>query len=176
MRETFLWYCFYIESKDMDKDFELYAYTDSKKLAKRFQKERDMTKFIMKTYYLTVDEVHNLAENYNEMYLEIFQGKTKVNTDGFHIVEFSMVVTKMEKLNVLNFTSDLIFAKLWLLTNIDPKCFRPEYSEALDVLGYTDGYEYFYSDKESKKSLLEFGFEPDFLSTFLHFYKDLMKA
>lgn len=177
MNETFLYYCFYLESNDINKPYELYAYTDSKKLAKRFKQERDMKKFIYQPYRLNIQEIHDITKNYREMYLETLTGKTKINHIGSPIVEFSIVVTKMEKLNVINFISDLIFSKLWLHTSIDPKYFKSEYQKALKEIGYTDGYEYFYSkNKDSTKSILEFGLEPDFLNTFLSFYKELMRV
>ena len=79
---TYNYWLFYEKSNG-----ELYAYTDSKKLYKQFKEERDMSKFTSKKFKLTKEEIHNITNDFGELYLKKVKLKTRNNQNKIKEIE-----------------------------------------------------------------------------------------
>lgn len=177
MNERYKYWLIYLKSADVDVELELYAYTDNKKYMKQFQLERNMKRFIVIKKFLTKEEVHMLAEHYNQLYLMKFEGKTRVDAKDY-IREFSIIVTKEEHQNIISVCADVIMCKILAFVEYDPRYFKEKYLKALAVSGYNSIYMYItgYSNYEEETSFDDVTqeFEPDYLSAFFNIYSELL--
>lgn len=175
MNDQYKYWLIYIKSTDINIDLELYAYTDKKSYMKQFKMERNMNKFVIIEKNLSKEEVHRLTVDYNTLYLLQLKGRTRLNSKNY-IGNFSIVVTKEERLNVVNVCSDVILSKIWATIEYRPNIFKKKYQTALLLMGYTDAYKYLSLDfcSNSRFEDIAAEFEPDYLNTFLSIYSDLM--
>lgn len=177
MNERYKYWLIYLKSTDIDVDLELYAYTDRKKYMKQFRVERNMKRFVILEKHLTKEEVHTLADEYNQLYLMKFEGKTRVDSKDY-IREFSIVITKEEHQNIISVCADVIMCKIFAAVEYDPRIFKEKYLKALNVSGYTNIYKYitvdFNSEEETSFDDISQEFEPDYLSAFFNIYSELL--
>lgn len=145
---------------------ELYAYTESHRLAKGFEAVRDMEKFYKKEVVITPEERKALFEEHQESLLSM----QKLKGIG---EDYPMVMTSMEWLCVESRASNLLIVQLPLLTEINPMIFTEEYLDAFRILGYTDVYKYSH-DPNADYSLWSI-FAPNTLFIFLELYGDTLR-
>ena len=163
---TYIYWLFYEKSNG-----ELYAYTDSKKLYKQFKEERDMSKFTSKKFKLTKEEIHNITNDFGELYLKKVKLKTRNNQNK--IKEIEMVLSKIEYDSVLNVEYDLLLCGIYTYCWVPASIFKISILLALKELGYHDVYKHMtnnlnYVDKP------EFIKDADELGIFLRHYGDTL--
>lgn len=150
----------------LNDDDSLYAYTDDKKLAKRFKHERNMKLFTCKKVKLDKEGVKYLAEDVNDGILHLATLHTK-DADG-KTYDIKLVISKMEEYTVMVEGGDLVASKLMVYAWTPLEIFSPKLRKSLKVLGYKDC-----SDQ------ITFGYEsdiftPDDLGIFLKHYGDTL--
>ena len=128
------------DNKTSDKELTLYAFTDKKNYAKRFEKERDMNQFKKKIVDLSSDQIKYLLDEYSHcdlipLRIEIYDEKTN---SSFHK---KFMVTKNEN---NHFTSNKFMGETNLYTHCwtPPFIFKKKIQKALDDIGYTYGFNY----------------------------------
>ena len=118
----------------LKKDGSLYAYTDSKKLAKSFMEQRNLNKFYTKKVTLDKEGISYLAREYQnqilieKMYFAFIRDKRRM-------IRFPWVVTAAEDLMVNSYISQAtinIYNSAWYPINI----FNDELQRALRELRY----------------------------------------
>ena len=119
-------------------DDYLYAYTNDKSISETFEKQRNMSKFYRVTKKMTSEDVHNLAEDYQCMIVEMvpveFYDK---DTDESYTVQYALTTTeKLDFIYYMSNTSITIYKNAW--TN--PLIFNDEIQKALFNLNY---YKYY---------------------------------
>jgi hypothetical protein len=137
---------------------ELYAWTDKKSIAKRFESERLMSRFIKQVEH--EDETcEDFYKDYPQEFLTEYPFKTLI--DGVKVVAIPKVITGREKLDVINSSTMIWEVYLHTYEDIPRKIFSNEVYKALEILGYnTNFYTTLYKDE---------------LSTFIHLYGKLLK-
>lgn len=173
MNKEIKYYLFYLIERDENQieiSRKLYAYTDDKKIAKKFKEERDNNQFHMVTMYPSKEEIHDIALEYKDLILsdkglKFFNSKTGVSTPG------SLVMTREEYLTVHRRASSLILQELPIHTWISPYIFKQKTFEALDTLGYVS----FYKEIESGYSEDEISVVADEVAIFIHYFGKTLK-
>lgn len=149
-------------------DFYVYALTNNKKYAKRFRKERDMTKF---SVLILNTDIESKMDLYSGAALELID-----YSDGNKSVE--LLSTSIE----YDFTSDAkytIFEKL--TTDIDPRTMtfrmislKEKYAEALHAIGVDDlafSLENYFQGIESEDPIVEVSKFKIYCTVFSDLYK-----
>lgn len=150
-----------------------YAYTEHKSYAKRFMKERNMSRFYCKEKFLTISELSSLAYRNQGGILEEKRGKTKKDGHGTKLVNFSIIVTSNEKINITNRCVAAIGVSLWTNITVNPCVFKKDIQDALDIICYSSGYKMINSPNDSLCTFVDM--QPDFLTAFIHYYSDILK-
>ena len=139
------YYMYKIIRKD---GFDLFAFTDKKKYAKKFEKQRNMNLFRKKKAYLSSGQIEFLLGNYPEcdlvnLNIDIFNEKD----DSSFKEEF--IITKSEN---MEFTNKSVMADINIYTHcwIPPMIFKKDIREALYTLGYCDLYRKISNNKYDK--------------------------
>lgn len=114
--------------------YDIYAFTDNKKIANNFKKTRNMKKFFCKKKKLDREEYNELIRHYMENELEMFEGTTK----GKHytIETFSLVITRREKRTCQSMGSLILNENLYQYAWGSPNVFKDKYKNALKHLQY----------------------------------------
>lgn len=174
--KLYKYYFYYIKS-DNDKP-ELYAYTDNKELAKEFEIQRNMEIFSRVKHKLTRKALNDLVKEYPELSLELVTGYTKNNSYKSDSVEFHLVMTNVEKMSIISEYDNVINAKLWALTQNDPRLFNKDIKKALSYIDYEYGYaNYFSSNPELISRYYDYicDYEMDLFGVFISIYGKLLK-
>lgn len=104
--ETFRYYLIYYEDIDETK---LYAFTNKKKLAEEFIRQRQNSKFILKKKDMSSYEAMNIERIYPTLYLLVFEFSTQDNSDILNVKNGSLILTAKEKSECVSRLSELIF-------------------------------------------------------------------
>lgn len=155
----------------------LYGYTLTKKMAKMWEKQRNMKLFKKETKILTEEALNNLYSLFKSGQIVIYSDKT-MNPD-FTIDPFEIAITHFEKAQIKMESAHLIYTTLRNISHPDSIFFfiKP-IRDLLLQIGYV---EYFYpSSVQSEDDELPFGTDlfpirADDLYTFIHIYKSLLK-
>lgn len=145
--------------KDIKK---LYAYTDDKKLAKRFREIRVESLFFEKAVYLDVDEIRELHEECSECRLVLYDFDYKG-------IEFP--ITELEKLQVEHLAIQSIL-NLGLLM-YPPELFTQEVQSALANVSYTKIYNYY--RKKNNITICDI-IKPNYFLYFIYLFGDTLKV
>lgn len=168
MKEYKYWF-YYLKD-----DKTLYAYTDQKELARKFESTRDMNIFYKIKKVISKDALNSLAEEYQNKYLNEYELNTYDTNTGYKCKVY-IVMTQEEYMTVL--ASDAgILVGLNSHCFYDPRIFKDEIQEALNEIYY----KYFFTSISSGKAILyEFdenvNLTIDQLGVFLAFYGLYMK-
>lgn len=129
-RKFYKYYISYLKE-----DGEVYAYTDDKKLAKKFKRTRNPDLFLHKVCQLTSEDLHELHIDYPGALI-------KVEPFLIEGVAVDIPLTQTESITVMNYSAKLI-VELPSVATINPDIFSDEVYEALKTIGYVDCYKYF---------------------------------
>lgn len=131
-----------------DDDYDLYSYTDDKKISEMFESQRNMKKFKKITKKLDTKGIHELAEDYQGLILEIFTINF-YDYDNDKTIPVKYALTTMEKLDFIYYSSNTsltVYKNVW--TN--PLIFNKEIRNALFDLNYHKYYLYIAESLSSK--------------------------
>ena len=136
------------DSLPSGKGYQLYAFTDSKKIAKRFETQRDMSLFKKQTVTLESDQIKYLLEEHGQSSLV----SMKINIEDLkQDLSFNQkfVVTKHE---YAGFQSKIATVGIYTYTHAwyPPRIFNKHIQKSLDILGYTYMNDYI-SGEESRE-------------------------
>lgn len=136
--KTYKYWLYYKINDDETDSYDLYAYTNDKSISEIFEKQRNMGKFYRAIKKMTTEDVHDLAENYQCMIVEMvpieFYDK---DTDESYTVQYALTTTeKLDFIYYMSNTSITIYKNSW--TN--PLIFNDEIQKALFNLNY---YKYY---------------------------------
>lgn len=115
--------------------YDIYAFTDNKKLADKFKKTRNMKKFFCKKQKLDRAAYNDLIRYYMENELEMFEGTTVGK--GYTIEIFKLVITRREKRTCQSLGSLVLNERLYTYAWDSPKLFKEKYRKALDTIQYS---------------------------------------
>lgn len=149
----------------------IYAYTDVKDYEKEFKLTRDMSKFIIKKYKLTRQEIHQLIENEPTKYLKEIEGITK--DENFNCVPFHLVVTEEERIHIDRICNSAISVNIFIYAWDNPYIFKDKYIESLEKIGYLSIYNSISEDGTEISTDTPL-IEPDLLSCFLKEFRNLI--
>lgn len=161
-------YYFFYEVEEGEEP-ELYAYTDDKSLAKEFELERDMNIFFKKKTEITKDEVNILAKDYKEMRLSILEGYTKDINNISKLIDFSLVVTELEKLTIISKYDEIINYDLCVYSRNTPFVFKKDIFKALEYLDYNYNFMIMY-EPESADDYYQYDYELDLFGAFVYLF------
>jgi hypothetical protein len=129
----------YFEGSPLSDKYPLYAYTDKKKYARRFMKERDMHQFVHLTIERDGDEVDKWCKKHQGQELQISKLQTYVykNTNK-QTIKFVPVLLTNSELNFVLESIDSGGMMHYIAPKIiQPSIFKSSIEECLDHLGYT---------------------------------------
>lgn len=115
--------------------YDVYAFTDSKKLAREFKKTRNMKMFFCKKQKLDRAAYNDLIRYYMENELEMYEGTT--TGEHYTIEVFKLPITRREKRTCQSLGSLAMNEQLYLYAWKSPRLFKDKYRKALDVIQYT---------------------------------------
>lgn len=154
---------------------ELYAYTDTKEYKDQFISERNMDKFICKKKLLTMDEVHKITYNYNELFLVRKKLRTK-NEEG-KLYELEMTITKLEYTCIMTEGYYLLLSSIYAYAWTPPNIFNKEIQKSLEIIGYKYCFDEINGSSESLKFMSarpQFIKSVDDLGIFIRSYGDTL--
>lgn len=146
---------------------DIYAYTDNKKYAKKFEEIRDLNKLKKVKKRLTREEVNYLADAYQDRYLktENFKVYDKYNMQYY---EMEIILSTVESITVSNNKVRLSTVDLYNECTVSPRYFTDDIVKALKCIGYQDLYLMYQGfDNLANKSAIP---KPDSLGIFLQYY------
>lgn len=146
---------------------EIYAYTDNKKYAKKFEEIRDMNKLKKVKKKISKEELNYLADAYQDRFLktEIFKVYDKYNMKYY---DMEIILSTVESITVSNYKVRLSTIDLFNNCAISPKYFGEDIVKALKCLGYQDLHlMYEGHDELANQSTIP---KPDSLGIFLYYY------
>lgn len=136
--KTYKYWLYYKIDDEDDDTHSLYAYTNDKSIAAVFENQRNMDKFYKTTKNMTSIDVHNLAEDFQCMILEMQPVEFYDDeNDETYLVQYALTTT--EKLDFIYYMSNVsltIYKNAW--TN--PLIFNDDIQKALFTLNY---YKYY---------------------------------
>ena len=168
MKTEYKYHLFYLIHND--DDVELYAYTDDKKIAKRFREERDMNKFIYKVHYCNNSDIRRLHDEYPSCNLAIAEGSTKKRGQGSKEMKISLVMTDNEYHSIISEYDSLINLDFQTFARYSPLIFKKEIKHALNYIDYYHWYELF----EAGESDVGMDYEIDIFEAFMVYYGKLL--
>lgn len=167
--------------------YPLYAITCEKKLAKRFMKERNMDKFILRTDNDAEKEEYSyFANSHRSTVLELHKLDTVDVNDK--VISVEVLMTMNEYQYVEETMNVPLFDESWWYPMPMPNIFNKDIRKALRKLGYTQAYKLYLGTAEyGKKPLIpelineeddDYSAPPwmvDQLSYFISIFSDLFK-
>ena len=159
MKEPIKFYVYY-DTFDIP-DITVYAYTDDKKIAKKFEKTRDMKRFYKKVIKGTSEDRKTLLQDYADLELELY----KLCGKNFST---EIPITKWEKFTIVNMGYRSITIDIPLFCNIFPFIFANDIREALVALKYVEVYKFL--NGHNDLASLEEIFSVDTMELFLQEY------
>lgn len=175
-------YLFYrVATKTMNIDPPtLYAFTENKELADKFELTRDMKQFYLKKVKMNEEEFNKFRYDFGHCNLRLSGFTTRIKDFGKDIM--FLVTTEKEEESVY-LRADDILKELGKYTDMEAGYFNTEVMKALNQLNYYSLYK-FYSNDEN---YLYSGINPigvnhfdlnltyDMLNLFFFFYGDTLK-
>lgn len=154
------------------KFYDIYAWTQNKKLAKLYKTQRDMSLYNFIKTYLDKNEYKKLISDYSDKELE-YREIALIDQETNKKVNYKFAVSRIENINYIN---TKYMMNINLCTNIwtNPKIFVPKIYNALKTLGYVHIYNSIMKTPNNKKSFLddsiidEFGVLYEVLGETLH--------
>lgn len=155
------------------KDHQVYAYTTDKKLARKFEKIRDMSMF--RKIRIDKDDLKHLREKNGFSLTRLMEYDLSTYTYERGYFEVPMVITLDEKVRILG-VGDLYGRDqhLWAGSWVSPKIYKTDIVKCLDTLGYIDRFDELY-DMLNYGSTISFELPADELKRFIHFFGDTLK-
>lgn len=173
---TYTYWIFYVFKEYIDKeslpfvlDSDIYAYTDSKKIAESFKSTRNMKYFICRKVKLDKSEVHDLTKDFNNLYLQMLDGTCPVSGMGSKEVKFEIPVTKAEKISIETNCYNILTSQIYKYTWNNPFIFKDEYVESLANLRYIDFFKYI------KTGNTKYEYKPNLLNVFIKQFGFMLK-
>lgn len=157
--KTYKYYLFYLVENEYD---ELYAYTDEKKIYKRFLKEKNLNIFKVRKCHLTKEQVNYISQKYPTSRLIIKEGYTKEDKNPGIPVPISMVMTEDEEMSLISTFDSLINYELFVKSSADPYVFKQKVIEALDIFGYNYNYLYMNAPEKIDELYPNYQYDYDF--------------
>jgi hypothetical protein len=129
----------YFEDSILSDKYPLYAYTNKKKYAKRFMKERDMTQFVHIVIEREGDEVNAWMKKHQGQKLEVSKLQTYVNKNlNSQTIRLVPVLLTTSELNFVLENVDGGSMMGYVAPKvIEPSIFKSDVRECLDALGYS---------------------------------------
>jgi hypothetical protein len=182
----------YFEGSELSDKYPLYAYTEKKKYAKRFMKERDMTQFVHLIIERDGDDADKWIKKHQGQELQLSKLQTylfkNTNKQTIRLVPTLLTVSELNYLlesidsgSMMSYVAPKI---------IDPSVFKSNIRQCLDDLGYSGIANYvieqanFFSNSSSEVigpyyKASEFELDPmtyDQYGAFIIIYKDMLTA
>lgn len=126
---------FYTRGDINPSEYQLYAFTDDKSLAKKFIESRCMDRFYQKVVKMDRMNYSELIRSHMTCELELYEGLCILDSSST-CHKFSLPLTKYEKRRILTDESIILHEKLYSHVWADISILKDEYIEALWVLGY----------------------------------------
>lgn len=155
----------------------LYAYTDNKKIAKMFKKQRNPRFFRVEKRVLSKEDIHFLASVYPDRILMFSNGITKIGINKTR--KYTIAATRREiQLASYNATYMQLSIMPRLSGIIDPNLLKPHYRILLAFIGYwyyvaPDYWEQLQLESDIFKTI---DVEQDNLAHIIYLYGDLFKT
>lgn len=144
----------------------LYAYTDKKKYAKEWERERNMQIFRKEKKALTSEDVREITELHQNGRIRTFHGETYDAEMGDRTFQIALSGWEYEFLQM-----QWLFCEMTVLPSLDRPStigiFRKEFRTMLEKIGYRHLY---YDDLPFS----EYYLKPDFLRLFIHYFRPLL--
>lgn len=157
----------------------IWAYTDNKKLMKRFKNERNKSKFNITKFELDESEVTELSKHNPNKYLMDCDLPAK-DLKGPEIkTSVNLVLSHLEYDTTLRTAQGVIYSEIWRFTECNPYILKDKYLEALKLLNYVNGFNMLNATMETPLSMSyspasDDELSPDLLGTFLSLFGDTM--
>ena len=150
----------------------IYAFTDSKELAKNFRETRSMKLFYEKKYMM--DPIEHSQLLHDKMLRELRMVDCGTKTKDYKAVSFRIALTAKEE-NVLRAEETDFSYNLLTSKTFDPSIFTYEYRRALDTLLFTALYHYNQADdySDDASDILSECFGIDEFACLMALYGDL---
>lgn len=155
----------------------LYAYTDNKKIAKMFKKQRNLRFFRVEKKVLSREDIHFLASTHPDRILMFSHGITKIGINKTR--KYTIAATRRElQLAQCNATHMQLSIMPRLSGIIDPNLLKPHYRILLAFIGYwyyvaPDYWEQLQLESDIFKTI---DVEQDTLAHIIYLYGDLFKT
>lgn len=136
--KTYKYWLYYKIDEDNSESYDLYAYTNDKSISETFENQRNMSKFRRVIKKMTPKDIHDLAENYQCMIVEMVPVEFyDRENDESYTVQYALTTTeKLDFIYYMSNTSISVYKNSW--TN--PLIFNDEIQKALFNLNY---YKYY---------------------------------
>ena len=149
-------------------DGELYAYTDKKKYASLFHKFRNVEYFIERCLNLSKEDLKDLHDNNHGEMIELY------DFDLFNNISISLPITQSEKITIEHVGIQTVMVDLCRIAGAFPAdIFQKKIKKMLDSIAYSAYHDVWASGKMVRQNP---PLKPDYLTIFLHFYKDSVKG
>lgn len=146
MTQLYDYWVFYISPSMVDKSAvyvdsssHVYAYTDNKLYAEKFQEIHDMKHFTHKKFHMNQQDVHDLTLSERNKYIRMRQFQTKKNGAT---IEVPIAVTHDELSACESKMRNLIMKFSLKLQLINPLVFKNDIRKVLEQLHYDQFYKY----------------------------------
>lgn len=149
-------------------DGELYAYTDKKKYASLFRRFRNAEYFIERCLNLSKEDLKDLYDNNHGEIIELYDFELSNNRTML------LPITQSEKVTIEHVGIQTVMVDLCGIAGaFPPDIFKKKIRNMLDLISYSDYHDVWANGKVVKwKAPLK----PDYLTIFLHLYKDTVKG
>lgn len=170
------WFFYYKDPKQPNVlyDEDIYAWTDDKRLAKQFQKERNMDLFTLVKEELNYTDQRIIGEEYTDCLLEPYEMAmyNKDKTKRF-VVTFALTKEEVTTINVssMSLLVKNVYGNCWQ----NPIIFNDKLYEALEVLEYTKIYYNIISKNMYPMENDDIHLKPDIFSIFIRNYGKTLK-
>lgn len=158
-----------VDSLPFDMTTDIYAYTDSKKIAESFKNTRNMKYFACRKMKLDKSEVHDLTKDLTNAYLQNLEGRCPILGMGTKEITYNIPVTKSEKIVIETNCYNVISSQIFAYAFGTPFIFKEEYINALGTLKYIDCYKYIKTGDQSLQC------KPNLLNVFLKQFGFMLK-
>ena len=174
-------YLFYrVATKTMNIDPpSLYAFTENKELADKFELTRDMKQFYLKKVKMSEEEFTKFRYDFGHCNLRLSGFTTRIKDFGKDIV--FLVTTELEEEQTY-LKADNILKELAKYTLMDGAYFNTDILKALNKLNYFALYKFYSMDEyylyngfnPTEVNHFDLGIEYDMLNLFFYFYGNTM--
>ena len=171
---THTYYLFY---RKEDSHYNLYAYTDTKALAKRFKKERNMDLFLYEKRDLSQQDIHFITEEFPNGFLINKKVDTRVKDHPYEKTTYELLCTKEEYNTCMSVAMEMFTVTIFTHAWNDYRMFTEPVQHALDVIHYLDAYDYVDSGDTNHNDMSDWYFyvHEDFVSIFVHLFNEVLK-